>query len=498
MGIKSFLSRPLAASAAASVRKDAQNALALQEDVFRKLLEKGRQTIYGKAHRFQEIGSYKDFCRHVPVITYEDMEPLVERISSGEENILWPGLPIYFAKTSGTTSGTKYIPITRDSIPNHINSARNALLMYMDRTRNYTFADHSMIFLQGSPVLDKKGIIPAGRLSGIVAHHVPAYLQRNRMPTWETNCIDDWEMKVDAIVKETLRKRMALISGIPSWLRMYFEKLVDRTGKPVGEIFPDFSVLVYGGLNYEPYRESFRELIGRPVDTIELYPASEGFLAYQDLGPGEGLLLNINSGIFYEFIPVEEVHRDHPSRIPLEGVEPGKDYAIILSSNAGLWAYNLGDTVRFVSINPYRILVTGRTSQFISAFGEHVIASEVEASLAEVCKHTGVRVDEFTVAPQVNPPAGALPHHQWLIEFKNPPDSIQEFSELLDQEMCNRNTYYNDLITGHILEPLHVTSLHKGTFRRYLASKGKLGGQNKVPHLSDIREMAEEMISMSS
>jgi acyl-CoA synthetase (AMP-forming)/AMP-acid ligase II len=287
---------------------------------------------------------------------------------------------------------------------------------------------------------------------------------------------------------------MSLISGIPSWLRMYFEKLVDRAGKPVGEIFPDFSLLVYGGLNYEPYRQAFAELIGRHIDTVELYPASEGFLAYQDGGPGEGLLLNINSGIFFEFIPVEEVQRDHPSRIPLEGVELGKDYAIILSNNAGLWAYNLGDTVRFVSLDPYRIFVTGRVSQFISAFGEHVIASEVEESLAEVCSRTGVRVDEFTVAPQVNPPTGRLPHHQWLIEFKHPPDSLQEFSVMLDQEMCKRNPYYNDLITGHVLEPLHITSLRKGTFKKYLASKGKLGGQNKVPHLSDSRDMAEELI----
>lgn len=496
MGIKSFLSRPFAARVAASVNTDAHNAIALQEKVFRQLLEKGKETIYGKAHRFKEIITYQDFCRHVPVVSYEDIHPLIERISRGEKNILWPGLPIYFAKTSGTTSGTKYIPITRDSIPNHIGSARNALLVYMDRTKNFAFADHSMIFLQGSPILDKKGVVRAGRLSGIVAHHVPSYLQRNRMPSWKTNCIDDWETKVDAIVTETLRRRMSLISGIPSWLRMYFEKLVDRSGRPVGEIFPDFSVLVYGGLNFEPYRQAFTELIGRHVDTVELYPASEGFLAYQDGGPGKGLLLNINSGIFFEFIPAEEIHRDQPSRITLEGVETGKDYAIVLSSNAGLWAYSLGDTVRFVSLNPFRIIVTGRTAQFISAFGEHVIASEVEEALAKICLQTGVRVDEFTVAPQVNPPAGSLPHHQWLIEFSRPPDSIHEFAAKLDQEMCRRNPYYNDLIAGRVLEPLHVIELPRGVFRKYLAMKGMLGGQNKMPHLSDDRKMAEGLLTM--
>jgi len=352
-----------------------------------------------------------------------------------------------------------------------------------------------MIFLQGSPVLDKKGVIPAGRLSGIVAHHIPAYLQKNRMPSWETNCIEDWETKVDAIVEETLKKRMSLISGIPSWLRMYFEKLVDRAGKPVGEIFPDFSLLVYGGVNYEPYRQVFDSLIGRHVDTVELYPASEGFIAYQDGGPGEGLLLNVNSGIFFEFIPADKVHEEFPERIPLEGVETGKDYAIILSNNAGLWGYNLGDTVRFVSLDPYRLVVSGRVSQFISAFGEHVIASEVESALAEVCNLTGARVDEFTVAPVVNPPDG-LPHHEWFIEFTAQPDTIKNFKSLLDEAMCRKNSYYNDLIAGHVLEPLHIVLLPKGTFRKYLESQGKLGGQNKVVHLSDNREIADELVKL--
>jgi hypothetical protein len=492
MKILSSLSRPFAAYVAKSIRKDADQAVECQEQIFRYLLKNGRNCIYGKAHRFKEINTYEDFQKHVPLIDYEEIRPLIDRISGGEKNVLWPGRPIYFAKTSGTTSGMKYIPITRDSISNHITSAQNALLIYMDRTKNHAFADHSMIFLQGSPVLEKKGIIPAGRLSGIVAHHVPTYLQRNRMPSWRANCIEDWETKVDAIVEETLKKRMSLISGIPSWLRMYFEKLVDRTGKPVGEIFPDFSLLVYGGLNFEPYRQAFEQLIGRHVDTIELYPASEGFLAYQDEGPGEGLLLNINSGIFFEFIPVEKIHDEIPRRVPLEGVELGVDYAIVLSNNAGLWAYSLGDTVRFVSLKPYRLIVSGRVSQFISAFGEHVIASEVESAISDVCNETGVRVNEFTVAPLVNPPSG-LPHHEWLVEFdKLPVDS--RFATRLDQAMCSKNPYYRDLIEGHVLEPLHIVPLPKGTFKKYLASKGKLGGQNKVVHLSESREIAEQLV----
>jgi len=495
MGIKARISRPLAKYVSSMVRKDAMNALSNQEKVFRHLVERGKRTIYGKVRRFSEIRSYENFTKRVQVIDYEVMHPLIERISKGEKDILWPGLPIYFAKTSGTTSGMKFIPITRDSIPNHTRSARNALLLYMDRSKNYSFADQSMIFLQGSPVLDKKGVIPAGRLSGIVAHHVPAYLQKNRMPSWETNCIEDWETKVDAIVDETLKKRMSLISGIPSWLRMYFEKLVEKAGKPVGEIFPDFTLLVYGGLNYEPYRAAFDRLIGRPVDTIELYPASEGFIAYQDESPGEGLLLNVNSGIFFEFIPADKANDDEPERIPLEGVETGKDYALVLSSNAGLWAYNLGDLVQFVSTDPYRLVVKGRVTQFLSAFGEHVIASEVEGAMAEVCSATGISVDEFTVAPMVNPPVGGLPHHQWIIEFSKPVDT-QYIAYQLDQAMCRRNPYYKDLIEGRVLEPLHITPLPIGTFRKYLESKGKLGGQNKVPRLSDDREIAEGLLQI--
>ncbi len=493
MGIKSFLSKPLSDLISSRIKKEIARPIECQEKVFRYLLENGRRCIYGKAHGLRDVSNYDEFTRHIPVITYEDIHPLIERISTGEQNILWPGLPIYFAKTSGTTSGTKYIPITRESISNHTGSTRNALMMYMHRSRNFAFADHHMIFLQGSPVMDKKGVVPAGRLSGIVAHHVPAYLQRNRMPSWETNCIDDWETKVGAIVEETLKKRMSLISGIPSWLRMYFEKLVERTGKPVGTIFPDFSLLVYGGLNFEPYRAAFDRLIGRPVDTLELYPASEGFIAYQDQAPGEGLLLNVNSGIFFEFIPVEQAQNETPERIPLEGVETGRDYAIILSSNAGLWAYNLGDTVRFVSTNPYRLLVTGRVSQFISAFGEHVIASEVEGAVAEVCLKTGVRVDEFHVAPMVNPPEGGLPYHQWLVEF----DATQqkEFAMLLDQAMCRRNPYYHDLVKGNVLQPLKIVPLPAGSFKKYLAAQGKLGGQNKVPRLSDDRHIASGLMT---
>ncbi len=495
MNILPFLARPVASVITRRVNRDAANALQCQQHIFHHLIGKGRETVYGKAHGYGHINSYDDYRKLVPLVDYETIKPFIERASTGERDVLWPGVPKYFATTSGTTSGSKYIPITPDSISNHIDTARNALLLYMKRSGNYRMAAHGMIFLQGSPELGMKGVIPAGRLSGIVAHHVPGYLQRNRMPSWKTNCIEDWETKVDAIVEETLKRRMSVISGIPSWLRMYFEKLLERTGKPVGEIFPDFSLMVYGGVNYEPYRTVMRNLTGRPVDTLETYPASEGFIAFQDLAEGDGLLLNVNSGIFYEFIPVSEAGSASPARISLEEVETGTDYAIVLSSNAGLWAYSLGDTVRFVSCNPYRIVVTGRISQYISAFGEHVIASEVEGALAEVSSNSGVWVNEFTVVPNVSPASGS-PHHEWLIEFDAPPPSADEFATGLDLAMRKRNHYYDDLVGGNVLGPLKVTVLPKGSFGELLKMKGKLGGQNKVVHVSNRRDFADELLEM--
>lgn len=497
MKLRSTIARPLACYTTRKIRRDAANAVICQHRTLAGLLDTGSQTVYGKELKFNLIKTYDEYRKRVPITDYEALKPYIERAATGEPDILWAGVPRYFAKTSGTTSGSKYIPITRDSVPNHIATARNTLLTYMHRTGNYGFADHSMIFLQGSPVLEKKGVVPAGRLSGIVAHHVPKYLQKNRMPSWETNCIEDWEIKVDAIVEETLQKRMSLISGIPSWLRMYFEKLVDRTGKPVGEVFPDLSLIVYGGLNYEPYRSVIESLIGREVDTVETYPASEGFIAFQDGAPGEGLLLNINSGIFFEFIPLSSFHESPPPRISIGDVQTGTDYAVILSSNAGLWAYNLGDTVRFVSLDPYRIMFSGRVSQFISAFGEHVIASEVEAALSEACKAAACRVAEFTVAPNLEPEEG-LPHHEWLIEFDSVPEGIASFAEDLDLAMRKKNSYYDDLVKGKVLQPLKIIELPKGSFQKYLESEGKLGGQNKVIHVADNREVAGGVLNIIS
>lgn len=493
MKIKSFLAKPFASYIYKGIRKGMHTALADQENILKSLIKTGRITEFGKDHRFDQLGSYKEFSQAVPVRDYEQFRPYVDLVKEGKHNVLWKGRPIYFAKTSGTTSGTKYIPITKDSISNHINSARNALLCYMAETGNSLFANGKMIFLSGSPELERVSDIPTGRLSGIVNHHVPKYLRTNQLPSYETNCIEDWETKLNKIVDETINKDMTLISGIPPWMQMYFDELIKRTGKKIIDIFPHFSVMVYGGVNFDPYKAKLFDSIGKKVDGIETFPASEGFFAFQDSQEAEGLLLNTNSGIYFEFIPAAEIGKENPVRLSLQDVKVGENYALIINSNAGLWGYNIGDTVKFVSTDPYRLVVTGRIKHFISAFGEHVIGEEVEHSLLKAAEEENVHITEFTVAPYVSADAGKS-YHEWFIEFENRPGNMEKFAGILDQHMREKNVYYDDLITGNILKPLKLTPVKKNGFIDYMKSIGKLGGQNKVPRLSNDRKIADELV----
>jgi len=494
MGLKVLLSKVFAAWVNRDLNNIRKNAVQLQNQTFSRLIKQAGQTAFGIDHDFNNIRSYQDFKKQVPLRDYEELRPYIERVTAGEENVLWPGKPEYLTKTSGTTSGVKYIPISKESMPEHIKAARNALLSYIHETGNADFVDGKMIFLQGSPVLADKAGIPTGRLSGIVAHHVPAYLQKNRLPSYNINCIDDWEQKVDAIVQETLTEDMRLISGIPPWCQMYFDRLSAVTGgKKIKDIFPNFKLFVYGGVNYEPYRTRIEESIGFKIDSIETYPASEGFIAFQDSQKEKGLLLLADSGIFYEFVPADEYFNDNPTRVSLADVELNKNYALILNTNAGLWGYSIGDTVKFVSKSPYRIVVTGRIKHYISAFGEHVIGEEVEHALMSVANKEGINIVEFTVAPQVNPPTGQLPYHEWFIEFGTPPADLQAFALKVDKALQNKNIYYLDLIAGNILQPLVIKSVKKDTFINYMRSQGKLGGQNKLPRLANDRKIADEL-----
>jgi hypothetical protein len=492
MKIKSFLAKPFASYIYKGIRKTMVTALHDQDLIFKNLIKQAGITDFGKEHRFAEIKNHPDFIQAVPIRDYEAFKPYIEKIKAGKQNVLWKGSPVYFAKTSGTTSGVKYIPITKDSIPNHIHTARNALLCYMAESGNSKFADGKMIFLSGSPELERVGGIPTGRLSGIVNHHVPKYLRTNQLPSYETNCIDEWETKLTKIVEETMNQNMSLISGIPPWMQMYFDRLCEISGKKIKDLFPDFSVMVHGGVNFEPYKAKLFKTIGREVDTIETFPASEGFFAFQDSQHAEGLLLNTNSGIFFEFIPAGEIFNEHPARLTLQDVKVGENYALIINNNAGLWGYNLGDTVKFVSANPYRLVVSGRIKHFISAFGEHVIGEEVEYSLMKAAREENIHITEFTVAPMIQQGEGRS-YHEWFVEFENEPENLNAFRIKVDDNLRQKNIYYDDLIAGNILMPLKITPVKKNGFIDYMKSIGKLGGQNKVPRLSNDRKLADEL-----
>ena len=340
--IKSFFAKIFAAQVTKKINAWASDPIATQQKVFEQLVRTAKHTTFGKDHNFSVLKNHDDFVKNVPVRDYEKLKHYVDQVVAGAPDILWPGKPLYFAKTSGTTSGAKYIPITAPSIKAQVEASRNAVLMYINETGNSDFVDGKWIFLQGSPVLDEKNGIKLGRLSGISAHYVPSYLLKNRMPSWDTNCIEDWETKVDAIVEETLEENMTAIAGIPSWVQMYFEKLVEKKQEKVGSIFKNFNLFIFGGVNFEPYRSKFENLIGREVDSVELYPASEGFFAFQDRQNQKGLLLQLDSGIFYEFIEADHFFEEAPKRITLKDVQLGVNYVIIISTNAGLFEKGAG------------------------------------------------------------------------------------------------------------------------------------------------------------
>lgn len=493
MAIKSTLLKPFAKRISSVIRRNAQNAVADQEQIRKKNIRKAATTQFGRDHGFEKIKSYDDFRSAVPVKDYEGLRNYFDQVKDGKANVLWPGVPKYLAKTSGTTSGVKYIPLTKDSIPNHFGTARNALFNYYAKSGHGGWVDGKMIFLSGSPSLTKTNGILTGRLSGIVNHMVPAWLTGSQLPSYETNCIEDWEEKLERIVDETLGQDMRLISGIPPWVQMYYERLLQKSGAgSVSELFPNFKMFVYGGVNFRPYQKGLEKLVGKSIDSLETYPASEGFIAFQDEIGDPGLLLNTKSGIFFEFIPVAEYGKPNARRCSLGEVELGVNYVIILNTNAGLWGYNIGDTVQFVSLDPYKLIVSGRLSHFISAFGEHVIGKEVESAMVKACAAHGAKVVEFSVAPQISPTDG-LPYHEWLVEFDELPLDLAEFSQTLDNEMTVQNIYYRDLIDGRILQPLKVSILGKNAFRNYMKEKGKLGGQNKVPRLANDRTIAKAL-----
>ncbi|HRK28488.1 MAG TPA: GH3 auxin-responsive promoter family protein [Chitinophagales bacterium] len=493
MGIKSLLTPFLAKVLSSQIEYNAQNAVKHQQQWLLKLLSQARNTQFGQEHGFSAVANYAQFTQQVPIRDYEQMRPYIDKVVNGQPDVLWQGKPVYFAKTSGTTSGAKFIPITKQSIGNHFNSARDAMMLYTHQTGNSRYADGRLIYLSGSPELEMKNGIYMGRLSGIVNHHIPAWWRSNQLPSYATNCIDDWETKVEKIALEAIGADVRLVSGIPPWVQMFFDVVMQKTGKKVAQVFPNLSVLVHGGVNFEPYRAKLFHSLGKPVDTVETFPASEGFIAYQYRPNAEGLLLNTNSGLFFEFVPVNEINNPNPRRLQLAEVETGVNYALLINSNAGLWGYNIGDTVKFLSVNPPLITVTGRVKHYISAFGEHVIAEEVEQAMQQVSGKYGAKIAEFTVAPNFRPESEKS-YHEWLVAFDGLPNDLTRFAADLDHAMQQKNTYYADLIQGNILQPLKITPLLPDAFIQYMKSVGKLGGQNKVPRLSNNRQIADALL----
>ena len=491
MSIKSFLGSLWATNRARKVNKAMNNALELQEKTLKQLIARSQHTAFGKDHHFDEIHTYEDFKARVPIRNYEQSRPWLDRVVKGEEDISWPGKPLYLAKTSGTTSGAKYIPISKESIQCQVAGARDALMMYMSETAKTGFLNGKMMFLSGSPEIEENEYgIKTGRLSGIVNHFVPSYLQRNKVPTYEANIIEDWEEKVKAIVKEVSKEDLRLISGIPPWVQMFFEELEAQTGKQPLEVWPNLQVFVQGGVDYSPYAPIFDQYFQDRVDIVEVFPASEGFFAYQNTQEDDGLMLMPDNGIFFEFVPMDEYGKEDPQRLSLGEVEKDVQYALILSSNAGLWAYDIGDTVKFTSLEPFKLRVTGRVKHFISAFGEHVISEEVNKAILEAQKSAGGEFQEFTVAPLIVEAKGESAH-EWLIEFTEIPSNWELFIDALDQALRKQNAYYDDLRDGNILRKAEVKAIQLNASREYMKAQGKLGGQNKFPRLSNDRKIAD-------
>ena len=477
--------------------KSQKQADSIQKILLNKLIKKSIKTDFGIDHNFKKIKTYDDFKTNVPVRDYEEIKKYIKKIKKGKHDVLWPGKPLYLAKTSGTTSGAKYIPLTKESLKNQINSASYLLIKYLINKKTLNALMGKVMFISGSPTLESKNNIMTGRLSGIVNHHEPFYLKPIILPSKKTNSIEDWEKKIDKIADETIGRDLRIIGGIPPWIQMYFDVLENKTGKKIKDVFPNLELICHGGVNFDPYKNNLFNSIGKQIDTLETFPASEGFFAYQNKTEKEDLILQINSGIFYEFIELSELEKKNQNRLMIGEVELGKNYAMIISTNAGLWSYAMGDTIKFTNLNPLKIKVTGRTKHYLSTFGEHVIVEEVDKALDKACKKfNNVQIVEYTVGPKIINRKGKS-HHEWLIEFKKTPKNIYLFEKEIDKNLQSLNPYYNDLIKDGVLTTLKIRVMKKKSFINFMKSIGKLGGQNKVPRISNDRKIITKILNIN-
>ncbi len=474
----------------------------LQQKVLTKLLQQAKDTEYGINHHFAATKSYEDFIRHTPLNTYEELKADIDRMRRGEKNVLWPGKVRWFAKSSGTTNDkSKFIPVSKDGLSHiHYAGSFDTVALYLRNNPNSRLFDGKGLILGGShtPNYDNKNSL-VGDLSAILIENINPIVNFFRVPTKKTALLADFEVKRDKIAHETLNKNITNLSGVPSWMLSVLTRALEISGKSnIHELWPNLEVFFHGGVAFTPYRKLYEQIIANPdMHYMETYNASEGFFGLQDDPDNNALLLMLDYGIFYEFIPMEEFGKDNPTTITLEDVEIGHNYAMVISTSCGLWRYVIGDTIAFTSKKPYKFLITGRTKHFINAFGEELIVDNAEKGLEYTCQMTGAEVLEYTAAP-IFMDGHAKCRHQWLIEFAQEPDSIEQFATILDKKLQEINSDYEAKRYKDItLQHLQIVKANHDLFNRWLKSKGKLGGQHKVPRLSNNRRFIDELLEMN-
>jgi hypothetical protein len=483
------------------IERYATHAAEIQQRVFQRLIHKATDTEWGKKYGYASIRSYEDFANSVPVNTYEEIKAYIERMRRGEQNLLWPSEIKWFAKSSGTTNDkSKFLPVSHESIHDtHFQGGIDAVALYLQMNPKSRFFSGRGLILGGShePNYGGKGLV--GDLSAILIENILPIGGYLRVPSKKIALMEHFEPKMEAIARTTIHRHITSLSGVPSWMLVLIKHILEKTGKQyLDEVWPDLEVFFHGGVAFTPYRHQYEELIQNPdMHYVETYNASEGYFASQNDLKDHAMLLMIDYGIFFEFMPLEELGKDNPKVVPLEGVELEKNYAVVISTSAGLWRYMIGDTVKFTSKNPYKIVITGRTKHFINAFGEELIVENAEKGLEKACAETGAQITDYTAAP-VFMDAHAKCRHQWLIEFAKMPDNLQRFATILDETLKEVNSDYEAKRQNNLaLQPLEVIVAREHLFNDWLDQKGKLGGQHKIPRLSNNRDYIEEMLELN-
>ncbi len=475
---------------------------ALQQEALKYLIGKGQNTEYGRNHLLANTLSYDDFVQNVPVNTYEELKADIDRMRHGAADVLWPGVVKWFAKSSGTTNDkSKFIPVSGDGLQNiHYKGGEDVVAFYLHNHPESRLFDGRSLILGGShsPNYNQEGSL-VGDLSAILIENINPLANLVRVPKKHTALLSDFELKRDRIAHECLNKNITNLSGVPSWMLSVLVRVMELSGKQhLEEVWPNLEVFFHGGIAFTPYRKQYEQLITSPrMSYMETYNASEGFFGIQDDPADSSMLLMLDYGVFYEFIPLEEVGQEGANVVPLEGVELGRNYAMLITTSCGLWRYMIGDTVKFTSRRPYKFVITGRTKYFINAFGEELIMDNAEKALAYACEHTGAQVSEYTAAP-VYMDENAKCRHQWLVEFSHQPDTLQHFARLLDEKLQEINSDYEAKRSHDVtLQHLEVVEARPGLFNDWLKAKGKLGGQHKVPRLSNSRKNMDELLEMN-